>query len=74
MKEDKKNTWYDNFVALSAVIVLLGGIAAYGYGAVKSLCDSIKRHHGTHAKAPKQTEQTAVPFQMARQRMFERSK
>ena len=75
MNENKeKNNWYDNFVALSAAVVLLSGIAAYGYGAVKSVCEAIKNRCNRHANMPRQTVQNAVPFNTACKKMTEHSK
>ena len=73
-ESDNKNNWYSRFIALSSVIVFLMGVGAFGYGAIKSISDSIKKHRAVHAKVPSKPVTNAVPFNSVLHKKTEMSK
>lgn len=64
----KKNDWYNDFLMLSAVVVMLFGIGALGYGAIASISNSIKNRRVI--KMNKQTGANTVNYNSAFKQMM----
>lgn len=75
-KRIKAKTWYDNMCMWFALVMMVGGASALGYGAVSNIVDYIKgrKHIAKVHTLREQPKPESVPFNTALKNMQEKAK